>query len=1050
MNISALAIKRPVATIMLMLMVVVLGISSFLTMPRDLMPKIELPVAIVMCSYENAAPQEVESLVTKPLETALASVEGLDTMYSITMQGQAVVAVQFNLKQDMNFATLNMREKIALVQDYLPDGTGDPMVLKLDMNALPVSQVYVSGDMPLEELYRLVDGSVASRFERLSGVASVAITGGIEEEILLSLEPEKLASYGLSLSVLSQILAAENLNMPGGDMVKGSREVIVRSIGEFKSVEDLRNMPLALADRSIIRLGDLGTLEERFKDPDSITRIDGSTAIGIMVTKQSDANAVDVSDRVIKLMGEMSDKYPELTFTMGFDQADFIRSSLNWVGTAAMEGGLLAILVVFMFLLNMRTTLVIALSIPTSILTTFAIMNWQDITLNLFTITSITIAVGMLVDNSIVVLENIFRIRQDIQNPMEAAFKGSREVLLAVAASSATTMLVFLPIALSSGLAGLLFRDFCITIVIALAASLVVSITVVPMLCSKLLTREVNTEYIRFGNRHYKYKYINRFNSKIQELGEWYEKVVYKALNKKKQVILICFGGFAVSLVLILIVGTELLPAADEGNYSVTIESPYGATLEERDKYVSQIEDYILAMPETDHCTTDIGGSAMVMSMNQNSGDTLSVTLVDPGKRKRSTKEVARDVNRKFSVLAGANVSARATSTFSDMVSGGMDMSLLIKGDDLDVLEEIGTELMRQISTIKGVDDLSLNVEEGAPELRISLDRNASSFYGITAYHLASGLKSSLSGTKATSIKIDGKSRDLVLSLPDSYSLSLENLKQIMIESPAGFSVPLGQIATFEYDNSPNVINRLNQERYLSLDVNILGNDLGQISGKIRSIVNEYRLPYGYTIETGGGETEMKDAFTQLSKALVVAILLVYLLLAAQFESLLLPFVIAMSIPFAMTGSFLFLFLTGSTLSLTSFLGMILLVGIVVNNSILLVDFINRNRLTMERDKALVEAGKVRLRPILMTTTTTIAGMIPMSLGLGQGAEIMAPMAISIIGGLLTSTIITLILTPILYGAIDDKKNARLEKRRLKNLHLDELEAQWALEGQND
>lgn len=1045
MNLSSISIKRPVATIMLMLMVVVLGVFSFFSMPRDLMPKIEFPMALVMCSYENAAPQEVESMVTEPLELALASVEGLDSMFSITVQGQSIVAVQFDMEQDMNFATLNMREKIALVEDFLPSGAGDPMVLKLDMNALPVSQIYVSGDMPLYELNEILEDTVISQFERIGGVAAVDVTGGIEEEITMVLDQEKLSSYGLNLSLLSQILASENINMPSGNMTKGSKEVIVRTVGEFKSIEDMKNIPLALPDHSILRLSDLGTIQEGIKAPESITRIDGSTAIGIMVTKQSDANVVNVSNNVSTLIQDLEEEHPELDFVVGFDQADFINKSLNWVAQAALAGAFLAIFVVFLFLLNIRSTLVIALSIPVSILATFAVMNSQGITLNLITLAAITVAVGMLVDNSIVVLENIFRTRQTTPDPKEAARKGSKEVLLAVTASSLTTMLVFLPIALSKGLAGLLFRDFCLTIVIALAASLIVSVTVVPMLCSKLLTRGISTNYIRIGNKRHKFKYAHKFNQGVQRLITWYEKIITMALKKRKKVILSCIIIFAISISLVLIVGTELLPAADEGTFTVDVESPYGTTLEERDLLLSQLESTLLEIPELDHCTLDIGGTAM-MGFGGGTSDSLSVVLISQRDRKRSTEEIANEVKKKFSSYAGAEITVSVTDTFSGMMGGGVDMSLMIKGENMDTLKEIGESLALQINQLSKVESASLDLEEGTPEVRITLDRNAAAYYGITAYNLANGLASALSGSTATTLKVDGKETNIVLSLPEHYSESMENLKQIMITGNSGLQVPVGQIASFNYDNSPNMINRIDQERYVTLNVNIEGTDLGGVSKKIHALADSTLLPYGYSIDTGGAEAEMVDAFQQLIYAMIIAILLVYLILAAQFESLLMPFVVAMSIPFAMTGSFLALFLTGSSLSLVSFLGMILLVGIVVNNSILLVEFINQNRIALSRDNALVEAGKVRLRPILMTTTTTIVGMIPMSLGLGEGAETMAPMAISIIGGLITSTIVTLILIPVLYAAIDDRKSLRDHKREVKNLHIDELEMKWAQE----
>jgi len=1048
MNISSLSIKRPVATIMLMMMVVVLGVSAFLGMPRDLMPKIEYPMALVICDYPNAAPQEVESMVTKPLETALASVEGLDSMYSITLQGQSVVAVQFDMDQDMNFATLNMREKIALVEDYLPSTAGQPMVMKVDMNSLPISQVYVSGDIPLDELNNILENNIVSKFERLSGVASVSITGAIEEQVSITVDQQKLADYGLNLALLSQLLAAENINMPSGDISKGSTEIIVRTVGEFKSVDDMRNVPLVLPDYSVVRLSDIATIQEGYKEQDSISRIDGNTAIGLMITKQSDANTVNVSNEVEDLLKDLRNDYPDLNFVVGFDQADFIKGSLSSAGEAAIIGALLSVVVVFLFLLNMRSTLVIALSIPTSLLATFALMNWLGISLNVVTLCSLTISIGMLVDDSIVVLENIFRIRQNIPSPQEASAQGSREVLLAVTASTLTTILVFLPIAVSGGLAGLMFKDFCITIVIALIASLLVSVTIVPMLCSKLLTRGISMDYIRFGTKRYKFRYIQRFSAAIETLTGWYEKVVSSALNKRKKVVITCLLIFSASLGLVLVVGTELLPAADEGTFTVAVETPYGTSLEEKNDVVSGIEAYILSLPETEHCTVDISGSGKTnaMSFSVDESDTLSVTLVDKTERKRSTDEVASDVSKQFADATGAKIEVSVTSTYSDMMSGGSDLSLIIKGNDLDTLESIGNDLTSSIKNTKGVADAYLDLKEGTPEVKVSLDRNAAAYYGVTAYNLANGLSSALSGTTATTLKVDGKETDIILSLPDTYTESLENMKQVMITGNSGLKVPVGQIATFEYDNSPNVINRLDQQRYVTLYVDIEGNDLGGVSDDIHKIVNNYQFPDGYFTETGGGEAEMRDAFVQLSKALVIAILLVYLILAAQFESLILPFVIAMAIPFAMSGAFLALFLTGSALSLVSFLGLILLVGIVVKNSILLVDFVNRNREEMSRDKALVEAGKVRLRPIIMTSLTTIVGMVPMSLGYGEGAETMAPMAIAIIGGLITSTIVTLVFTPVLYSVVDDRKTLRQQKRREKDSLIDNLEAEWAME----
>ena len=1044
MNLSSLAIKRPVATIMLMLMVVVVGIAAITGIPLDLLPKIEYPVALVMTNYPNASPEEVESIITKPVEQALATVEGLDQLQSVTMEGQSIVVVQFQIDTDMNFATLDMREKIALITDYLPEEAGDPTVIKMDMSATPVIQVYVSGDQSLAELNNQIDGNILSRLERVAGVASVSIIGGVEEEVSMAFSQEKLQGYGLSLSQIAQILAAENINMPSGDISQGSTEVIVRSIGQFEKVEDIGNIPVPVADRSILRLSDLATITKQIKEQDSISRIDSQTAIALSITKQSDANTVGVSDDIRETVEELQKQYPELSFTVGFDQADYIRNSISSVTSSALAGGLLAILVVFLFLSNIRTTLVVAISIPTSLLATFALMNYWGMTLNLITLSALTIVVGMLVDNSIVVLENIFRYRQMTDSAAEAAREGSKEIFLAVIASTLTTVLVFLPIAMSSGIASLMFKDFCYTMIIALMASLVVSLSVVPMLSSKMLDKGMSTNYIRVGSRRYKFKVLTLFRSGIEWLKEEYEYYVRIALRKRKKVIIACILLFAVSIGSVALVGSELLPAADEGSFSVDIDMPYGTSLSEKDRISTQVETYIAGIPEVEHYTLNIGGSGMFGSSENPS---LSVTLSSKWDRNRSTAEIVKLAQEQLNVIAGADIAVAETSSMGLML-GGSDMSLLIKGSELSGLEKIGNDLTDRISKINGVSKAELDLTEGNPEVRVKIDRNAASYYGVTAYQLGSALKTAINGSTATTLKIDGDEIDVRLSLPEQYASSVENMKQISVTGTTGLQVPVGQISTFEFDNSPNAINRMNQERYISLNIDVDGRDLGTVSQEINKLVAEYPFPEGYYQETGGQQKEMMEAFSSLLLALVVAVALVYLLLAAQFESMVLPFIVMMSIPFAMSGAFFALFLTGTRLSLTSFLGLILLVGIVVNNAILLIEFISHNRQVMGRDEALVQAGKLRMRPILMTTTTTCVGMIPMSLGLGEGGEMLAPMAISIIGGMIASTLVTLVFIPVLYSAIDDKRQKRDLRRQAKDQQIMELEKQWMEEDQ--
>ena len=1040
---SSISVKRPVTTIMLLMIVVLLGVTSVVGIPMDLMPEMEIPVAIAMISYPNASPEEVETMITRPVEAALASCEGLKTIVSMTMAGSSITMIEFEMDTDMNFATLDMREKIAMIEGYLPANATDPMIMKMNLNSTPVMQVYVSGDMPLDQLYNRVQDSVVPGFERASGVASVSVSGGLEKEIAVTLDQERLLGYGLSLSTVSQMLAADNLNMPSGNVDKGSTELIVRTIGEFESVEDVKRYPMILATGEVVRLGDVAHIEERYKDQDSISRIDGQTAIGVSMMKQSSANTVEVSKAIRKAMANLEKNNPDLTFTVGMDQADFIQLAVSSVAQSAVTGGILAIVVVFLFLRNLGSTAIIAVSIPTSFLATFVLMKYTGMTLNLLTLCGLTLGVGMLVDNSIVVLENIYSMNQRVKDPYRASIEGSKQVFLSVAASTLTSVVVYLPIALSSGYAGMIFKDFSFTIIFALLASLVVSMTVVPMLCSKILTGDVHTDYLRIGKKHYRYRLVPKFTRIVDQVTEWYGQVITVALTKRKKVVISCVLVFVLSLSLVLMVGAELLPESDQGMITVSVEAPYGTPLAERDAMVTEMEDYLLTIPEVKHITLDIASSSLLGG--QSTTSTLSVSLTGKTERSRSTGEIAKEIKQEFSDIAGADISVSETSMTS-MMTGGADIGLYIYGDELEVLENVGNDLIDRFMEIDGISEASIDVTEGNPEIRVKLNRSVASNFGITAYQLANALETSLSGSTATNLKVDGNEIAINLSLNDTYGKTVDNMKQIMIPTPMGTSIPVGQIADFEYDNSPTVINRQNQVRVVTLSAYVEGRDLGSVSTDVNKVLKSYPFPEGYYYDNGGAQEEMVDAFGQLALALVVAILLVYMLLAAQFESLVLPLLVMVSVPFAMSGAFLALFFVGMRLSMISFTSLVILVGIVVNNAILLVEFIKINSKTMGRDEAIVKAGTSRLRPILMTSLTTIVGMIPMSLGRGDGGEILAPMGVSIMGGLVGSTVGALLLVPVLYAWNDDRHNRRMAEKQKHAEEIAELERQWAME----
>lgn len=1029
MNFSKTAIMRPVSTIMLMLIIVVLGAVSFSKLPIDLYPKMELPYAVVIIQYPNAAPTEIENMVTRPVEQQLATVENIKGIISYSMEGSSIVLCEFAGGTDMDFASLNMREKVDLISDYLPDNATEPMFLTMDPTMMPVSQLYVSGDMSLEELNSVVDDEVLPALERSEGVAAASSFGGTEKQVSVKFNQERLAGYGLTLSDISMMLSAENISLPSGDVKKGSRELVVRTIGEFQSLDDIKHVPFVLPTREVVYLQDLATVEETIKEQTSIGRVNQVPSIGISITKQSTANTVVVSRQVNEAIDKLEASHPELTFTFSYDQADYIKKSIANVAETAILGCVLAILICFLFLRNIASTMIIAISIPTSIVATFILMYFTGLTMNVLSLSGLAVAIGMLVDDSIVVMENIYRRRDEGITALESSIVGTKEVVMPVFAATMTKIAVFLPIVFVQGMAATIFKEFSYTIGFALLCSLLVALTVVPMLCSKLMNTKDMGTHVKIKNKKYELRFLNSFTKGMASLTEEYLKFLKYSLHHRKKIMVWSLVILIASSVLVAFVGGELLPTSDEGSFTIQAEMPYGASLEETDEIITQIETYVIdQIPELKTCSAEIGSSNM-FSLNAANQSTVTVNLVDKQDRKRSTAEILNQAAKDLQGIVGAKLTLNETSSMS-MSMGGSPISLVLKGDDLETLKKVSLDIEKIIKGVKGTVNVSTDMTEGNPELRVMLQRTNAAQYGITSYQLAKSLESALSGSTATKLKTNGEETDIVLSLSDSYKESIENLKQIVIASPTGQLVTVGEISDFAFDNSPSQITRQDQVRTVTISSNISGRDLQSVSKDIEKAVAKYQLPAGYTIETGGEQEEMANSFTSLGYALLLSLLLIYMILASQFESLLQPIIIMMAIPFALTGAFMALFLTGTPLSLVAFLGIIMLGGIVVNNSILLIDFINKNKeVYPTREEAILNAGRFRIRPILMTMLTACLGLLPLSFGVGSGGELQSPMGITVIGGLLFSTIITLVIVPVIYTIMDDRHLKRVARK---------------------
>ena len=1017
MKLSGIAIRRPVTTTMCVLIVILLGVVSFGGLGLDLLPDINFPMAIVSVSYSGAGPMEVESLVTRPLESVLGTVANIKSISSVSAEGNATVLVEFASGTDMDFATLDMREKVDMIRGMLPEGTGAPMILKMDPNMIPIIEMAISSDGDIASLTTLVDDSIVPRIERLEGVAVVDVYGGREREVRIEVYPERLKGYGLSLMHIVQSLRAENLNLPGGSVDDGNKRYILRTTGEFQSVEEIGEIPIALPAGGVIKLQDIADIQDTFKEASTVMTANGKHSIDLSVRKESTANSVQVARRINAELERIEQDYKGIEIKTIVDTSTFIQKTIDNVTGMAVSGGLLAIGVLYLFLRNFRTTLIIGVAIPISIIATFTLIYFNGLTLNMVSLGGLALGVGMLVDNSIVVLENIFRYRQEGHNRIDAAREGSDEISMAVVASTLTTVAVFVPVVFVEGIAAEVFREMALTVSFSLMASLVVALTLVPMLSSKYLRVSNN------GEKRLKIKFVSSaldlWNKGFDKLDRLYRRVLAWALRHRKIAIIGMVVLFVVSLLSAALVGAEFFPSMDQGYITVSISLPRGTVLEETGRIAYRIEDMVASIPEMEDVFVVLG-SGGGMGGSDTSSAIIYGKLVDMGERSRSSFEVADSLRQRVADIAGAeiNVSSMAMGGFA---AGGSPVNIQIKGDDLTELSVIAEDVKGIVARVEGTRETASSLDEGKPEARVIVDRKRASIYGLNVSAIASTVQGSVDGQVATRYRMGGEEIDIRVALREDSAGDLHNLGNIIIPSPAGFQVPLEEVADVTIGEGPSSINRADQARVVTVSSEVFGRDLSSVMKDIRAGIDRYPLPEGYTIEYGGENQEMVDAFTSLAKALVMAIILVYMIMASQFESLVYPFIIMFSVPFALTGAVGGLVLTGRSLNVASFLGIIMLTGIVVNNAIIMVDYINilRSRGT-ERNEAVLKAGPVRLRPILMTTLTTILGLIPMALGIGEGAELQAPLATAVICGLLFSTVLTLVVIPVMYTIVDD------------------------------
>lgn len=1024
MDFTKISIKRPITIIMMMFIVVLLGGVSMSKMKLALMPNIELPYAVIMTTYNNAGPEEVENLVTEPIESAISNVENIKNVMSSSSEGVSAIQVEFNYGTDMDKAVSNLRDRVSMVESAMPDEASDSTIMKISMDSMPIANIVVSSEnMDAFELNTFAKNSVKDRIERQKGVASADITGGSEKEILIEVNQEKVEGLGLDINTISQVLMSENTNMAGGTIDYGKKSITISSKLKMRSIEDIKKTPIMLNSGVAMQLQDIAKITEQEKESTSISRFNGKNGITLSVTKASDGNTVTAVRAIKKEVEKIKRDNPNVNIEVINETGTQIEKSVKNVVVNIFTSAFLSIIILFVFLKNIGLTGVIAVSMPLSIIGTFVLLYFSGTTLNMVSLGGLSIGVGMLVDNSIVVLENIYRYRTTLKyDKVRGTYLGAKEVISAIIASTLTTIVVFIPFVFAEGLVLQMMKDLALSVVFSLVMSLVVAMTVVPMLAGNYVEN-----VHRNRSRHLKIlnSLLDLFDKGLKKLINLYDKILHFVVKRKKRVIFFAIGLSLASLLLLPMIGMEFMPSSDEGTISITLETPKGTKLEEVSKESADFEKYLEQIEEVDTISARMlgnsGGLASIITGGGSEKSIITVNLVSKNNRTRTTSDIVEQIRTDAQKMAGIKVSVAEQQSAMGGGSSSSDIEIELKGDDLEQLNKISTEMVRQISQIQGTREVQTSIKDTNNQIAIALDKDKIRSFGLSGMQVATQIRNSISGLKSTTLKSDGHEMDVRIIYPKEDTSNLQNLENIKIRTAKGIYVPLASMIKMSISEVPTDITRLNQTRYVSITSDVYGRDLASVSNDITSLIKQMNLPDGYSATLGGQTEMMNEAMSSLMLVIILAVILVYMVMAAQFESLINPFIIMFSIPLAFTGSWILLFLFDTPVSVMALIGILVLVGIVVNNGIVLIEYIDilRYRDGYNAVDAVLKACPTRLRPILMTATTTILGQIPLIISNGENAEMIRGMGLVIAGGLTTSTLLTLIVIPLLYLVFD-------------------------------
>jgi hydrophobic/amphiphilic exporter-1 (mainly G- bacteria), HAE1 family len=1027
MNMAHGSINRPVLTAVIFLVIITLGLVSYNRLSIDLMPEITYPTISVSTEYGNVGPQEMEELVTRPLEESLAAVQGVEEINSSSTEGRSSVRVSFVWGTDLDVAANDMRDRLDRAMSRLPEDIERPMIRKFDLSAFPIMFISVASNMNPLELRQLVEDQVKYRIERVAGVAAVTINGGLKREIHIDLHAAQIKALGLSPDEIIAALKNENRNIPAGLYDKGNLEVLIRTQGEYRTLEEIRNTVITIRQGAPIQIQDVADVLDSWEEVRDLNRVNGKPGLRMSINKQSGANTVDVAAATRTEIEAINRDFPQIQLIPQFDSSVYIKQSISNVGSSTMYGGILAVLILFLFLRNLSSTVIIATAIPISIIATFGLMYFGGFTLNIITFGGLALGIGMLVDNAIVVLENTFRHREGGLSPIDSAVIGAAEVSSAIVSSTLTTVVVFFPVVFIRGMSGIMFQQMAYVVTFSLMCSLLVALTLVPMLSSRFL--------------HYRPAAHQKGESALQKIyatseaallrvERQYAQLLQKAMRRRKQVVIATALLFVGSIILIRFIGVELMPKTDESEVRLEIETAVGSQLEVVDEATLAIEEVVRQqVPEMVMMSARIGSGGYSSAGGGHTSE-IRVTLKPIKERKRSSEQIANDLRKAVSGIAGVTVRTRAGQGMSMLrmgASGSDAISVEVRGYNLETAQVLAQRVDQIVRQVPGITDTKISREEGSPEQIIRVDRQKAADLGLSVSRIGEALQTTVGGTYASYFREGGKEYRILVRLSEGDRKNLADLMDLTIVNNRGVPVVLRNVVSAQPQEGPVRLERKDQERIITIAANFTGRDMGSVIEDIRGRLQQIPLPRDFAILFGGDYEEQQKAFSELMLALVLAIFLVYLVMAAQFESFLDPLIVLFSIPMAVIGVVVTMIVTATIFSLQAFIGCIMLAGIVVNNAILLVDYTNqlRRQEKMPLFEAIALAGSRRLRPILMTTLTTVLGLLPLSFGFGEGGETQAPMARVVIGGLTSSTLVTLILVPIIYSLFEERISSR-------------------------